>query len=89
MPSISISVTNDIYQLLIEYRNENNLSQSAAGSGLIKMGFAWNEQQKDFIKEQRKFIQDVKESEAVKTVTVKAMTKVIKQAQKPRGKVKL
>lgn len=89
MPSISISVSNDIYQLLIEYRNENNLSQSAAGSELIKMGFAWDAQQKDFIKEQKKFEQERKESEAVKTVTVKAMTKAVKQAQKPRIKVKL
>lgn len=89
MPSVSVSISNEIYQLLIEYRNENDLSQSAAGAQLMKMGFAWNEQQKDFIKGQRKFIADMKEDEAVKTVSVEAMTKVVKEAQKPRIKVKV
>lgn len=89
MPSVSVSISNEIYQLLIEYRNDEGLSQSAAGAQLMKMGFAWNEQQKDFIKEQRKFIADMKVEDAIKTVTVEAMTKTIKEAQKPRIKVKV
>lgn len=86
-PSISISVPNDTYQLLIEYRNETGSSQSGAGAELLKMGFAWNEQTKQFLKEQK---QIRVERDAIKTVSVDGITKVVKAAQqKPRIKVKV
>lgn len=86
-PSISISVSNEIYQLLLEYRNENSgMSQSHAGASLIKMGFAWNEQMKEFLKEQK---QIKIEREAIKTASVDGITKVVKAAQKPRIKLKV
>lgn len=80
-PSISISVSNDIYQLIVEYRNETNLTQSAAGASLIKMGFAWHKQN-EWIREEQN--QTKQERNAIKTVSVKAITKAVKTAQKSK-----
>ena len=88
-PSISISIPNDTYQLLLEYRNETNMSQSSAGAALIKMGFAWNEQSKEIEKNMEKIRIERAEQEQQKGVVVAGITKAVKQAQKPRVKVKL
>lgn len=86
MPSISISISNEIYQLLIKYRNEHGCTQSSAGAALIKMGFAWHVQTEEFLKEQKEIRA---ERNAIKTATVDGITKVVKDAQKPRVKVKV
>ncbi len=81
-PSISISVPNDVYQLLIEYRNETGLSQSAAGASLVKMGFAWNEQCKLDVEEHE---QERQEYNATKRASIDGITKAVKGAQNRRN----
>lgn len=85
-PSISISVPNDTYQLLIEYRNETGLSQSSAGAALLKMGFAWNEQHK---LDEEKQKHERQEYNAIKKASIEGITKAVKTAQKPRIRVKV
>lgn len=66
-----------------------NMSQSRAGAALIKMGFAWNEQNKEIEKNMEKIRIERAEHEQQKDVIIAGITKAVKQAQKPQIKVKV